>query len=247
MAASKDSFGLIPVRSLATHELVLEQIRTAINLGRFQPGDRLPTERDLAEMFEVSRTTVREAVAVLEGESVIEVRRGRTGGLIVREASLTRKEYVQRLRQSRAELLGIFDLRVAVESAAAGLAAQRRTAKDLARLRRLLRAMGAIETSARESEEAGGPSSFSRFRGIDSQFHLAIAEAARSPRLAETIVAARGAMFHPIGAVFVKIEPSAHELHEAVVDAIDDRDHDRAAALMGAHIEATRATVEAWL
>ena len=104
-----------------------------------------------------------------------------------------------------------------------------------------------IEASARDGEEADGPSSFSRFRDIDSQFHLAIAEAARSPRLAEAIVAARGAMFHPIGAVFVKLEPSANELHEAVVDAIDERDREQAAALMGAHIESTRATVVAWL
>ena len=247
MAVSKDSFGLVPVRSLATHELVLEQIRTAINLGRFRHGDRLPTERDLAEMFEVSRTTVREAVAVLEAEGVIEVRRGRSGGLIVREVSLTRKQYLKRLRQSRAELLDIFDLRVAIESAAAGLAAERRTATDVTRLRRQVRAMATIAATAREGEEAGGPSTFSRFRDIDSQFHLSIAEAARSPRLAEAIVAARGAMFHPIGAVFVKLEPSANELHEAVVDAIDDRDRERAAALMGAHIESTRATVEAWL
>ncbi|MDR7290463.1 winged helix-turn-helix domain-containing protein [Mycolicibacterium senegalense] len=58
---------LVPVRQIAAHELVVDQMRRALELGQFRPGDRLPTERELSDMLDVSRTTVRAAVGVLEG------------------------------------------------------------------------------------------------------------------------------------------------------------------------------------
>ena len=229
---------------MATHELVLDQIQTAINLGRFRPGDRLPPERDLADMLRVSRTTVREAVAVLESQGVVEVRRGRNGGLIVRELSPSRADIRKRLRAHRDQLRDIFDYRVAVESAAAALAAERRSAADVTTLRRLVDSLAVIVDEASEQSD-GSP--FPPFQDVDSQLHLAIAKAARSPRLAAGILEARSAMFLPVGAVFSQIEPSANLLHEQVVDAIDDGDADRAASLMAQHINGTRATVDSWL
>ena len=244
MAAAESSHGLVPVRLMATHELVLDQIQTAINLGRFRPGDRLPPERDLADMLRVSRTTVREAVAVLESQGVIEVRRGRNGGLIVRELSPTRADIRKRLRAHRDQLQDIFDYRVAVESAAAALAAERRTAVDVTTLRRLVDSLAVIVDDAVDHPDSGA---FPHFQDIDSQLHLAIAKAGRSPRLAAGILEARSAMFLPVGAVFARIEPSANLLHQQVVDAIDAGDADAASNLMAQHINGTRATVEAWL
>jgi GntR family transcriptional repressor for pyruvate dehydrogenase complex len=229
---------------MATHELVLEQIQTAINLGRFRPGDRLPTERDLADMLRVSRTTVREAMAVLEGTGIIEIRRGRNGGLFVREVVHTKTELRKLLRANRDQLRDIFDFRVAVESAAAALAAERRRPADIATLRRLL---GALTTIAESQTEGSGPSSFVPFQNIDSQFHLAIAKTAGSPRLASAVLEARSAMFLPVGAVFPRPEPNANELHEQIVDAIIAGDSEQARQFMVDHINDTRATVEAWL
>ncbi len=77
------SVRLDPVATVPAYELVLEQLRRSINLGHFGPGDKLPPERDLARQLGVSRTTVREAVRVLEGEALVEVRRGSTGGITV--------------------------------------------------------------------------------------------------------------------------------------------------------------------
>jgi GntR family transcriptional repressor for pyruvate dehydrogenase complex len=238
------SFGLEPVRVTATRELVLEQIQTAINLGRFRPGDRLPTERDLADMLHVSRTTVREAIGVLQGKGVIEVRRGRTGGLIVREVVRTRADLKKVLRANRDQLRDTFDYRVAVESAAAALAAQRRTRADLTTLRRLV---GLLSSIVEQGLEQTGASHVAQFLNVDSQLHLAIAKAARSDRLAGAIVEARSAMFLPVGAVFTRLEPTANHLHEQVVEAIASSKADLAGQLMTEHINATRATVEAWL
>lgn len=81
MTAAKPA--LVPVRQIPAHELVVDQMRRALELGQFRPGDRLPTERELSEMLDVSRTTVRTAVAVLEREGLIAVRRGRGGGFTV--------------------------------------------------------------------------------------------------------------------------------------------------------------------
>src|SRR4029079_3166877 len=72
-----------PVATIPAYELVLEQLRRSIQLGHFLPGDKLPPERDLARQLGVSRTTVREAVRVLEGEGAVEIRRGSAGGIVL--------------------------------------------------------------------------------------------------------------------------------------------------------------------
>ena len=243
MTTPSETYGMVPVRLMATHELVLEQIQTAINLGRFAPGDHLPPERDLASMLHVSRTTVREAIAILEERGVVEVRRGRSGGLIVREAYSTPSDLRKLLRAQREEVRDTFDYRVAVESAAARLAAERRTAADVKTLRRLLTQLD--DAIADHSDDGGH--GYVRFQHLDSQFHLAIANAARSTRMARSILEARSAMFLPVGAVFAKPVPTANDLHEQVVDAIAERDGDRASDIMAAHINGTRATIESWL
>ena len=81
-----------PVQLMLAHELVLEQLRTALALGRFRAGDTLPRERDLAEMLQCLRPPVREALAVLASEGVIEIRRGRGGGLFVTGRPPTRRQ-----------------------------------------------------------------------------------------------------------------------------------------------------------
>ncbi len=237
MAQTASSYGLEPVRVLATHELVLDQIRTAINLGRFRPGDKLPSERELAAMLRVSRTTVREAVALLESEGIVAVRRGRGGGIVVVDPARSRAELRRLLRSQRDELLDVFDFRVAVESSAARLAAARRTKQDLEAMTRHVQAMAEI---IEDRVRVTGPSTVAQFQNIDSQFHLAIARAAGSARLTQAILAARSEMFLPVGAIFPDLDPSSNDMHSAVVDAIAARDGDAAAACITEHIYATR-------
>lgn len=241
MPPSTAPFGLEPVRVMAAHELVLDQIRTAINLGRFRPGDRLPSERDLAAMLHVSRTTVREAVSLLEREGIVAVRRGRGGGIVVRETVTSRAEFKRLLRANRDELRDVFDFRIAVESAAARLAAERRTKQDVDSMHRLVHVMASIISDDAPVSE---PAQVARFQDVDSQFHMAIAKAARSQRLAESVLSARSSMFLPVGAIFAKLDPSSNDLHLGVLDAIVDRDGDTAADLVTEHIESTRKYIE---
>jgi GntR family transcriptional repressor for pyruvate dehydrogenase complex len=68
--------GITPIEHSSVYELVVEQLRRAIHIGTYLPGDKLPPERELAQRLEVSRASVREAVRMLEGEGYVETRRG---------------------------------------------------------------------------------------------------------------------------------------------------------------------------
>lgn len=234
---------LKPIRPVAAHELVLEQIRSAVMLGRYQPGESLPPERDLAKFLNVSRTTVREAVAVLVAEGLLEVKRGRGGGLFVRPAVSPAMDR-QSLAEQRAILRTVFDFRIAVESSCAELAASRRSKSDIRRLLMLHDAMSDLTASNASDPNPAGTAKFLR---VDSDFHTAIGEAARSPQLAEAMRQGRLNMFRPVGGIFNRLEDNADHLHGDIIDAIEAKDGELARSLMRQHIEGTRTSVEAWL
>ena len=129
------------------------------------PGEKLPTEKDMAELFGVSRSVVREAVSMLKYDGLVETRQG--SGVFVSAAPATRSFRIEcGLLGGVADLRAVFELRSIVESAAATLAAERRTPEDIAALRGHLEAMA--------SDVAGGQ------EGVDADiaFHTAIARAA---------------------------------------------------------------------
>jgi GntR family transcriptional regulator, transcriptional repressor for pyruvate dehydrogenase complex len=223
------------IRTPASYELVVEQIRRAIQIGRFLPGEKLPTERELAGQLGVSRTTVREAMRVLQGEGLIETRRGRAGGAVVISSEATPAERRQLLRRRLAELENVFDYRLAVEPAAARLAAQRRTKADLARLSDTLQELAALAAS--DDSDVSPPS---RFFATDADFHHRIALATRNPMLVKAVDDARAAMFQPVGGVFTQLHPSANELHADILAAIEAQDGEAAERAMAAHICMTR-------
>ena len=86
-----------------------------------------------------------------------------------------------------------------------------------------------------------------QFIQVDTRFHLRIAESARSPWLYRSVTMARVEMFRPVGAIFKRLEPNASHQHEQIVDAIEERDADKAARFMFEHIDGTRQIVDMWL
>ncbi|MET8824290.1 FCD domain-containing protein [Streptomyces sp. NPDC004610] len=236
--------GLQPVRQIAAHELAVEQIRRSLDLGKFRPGERLPAERDLAEMLDVSRNTVRAAVAVLEHEGRVSVRRGRGGGFLVLEPALDRAQLRFDLKRNEAEVRDAFDFRVIVESGAARLAAERRRAADMPRLAKLVRQMGDIVERARHVDS---PTHITEFKLLDSAFHLGIAQVSGNDQLVEAVAQVRSRMYLPVSAVFSHIDLNANDHHSEILAAISDKDPDQAAALMTAHINETRDALQALL
>jgi DNA-binding FadR family transcriptional regulator len=224
------------IRAPASYELVVDQIRRAIQIGRFLAGEKLPTERELAYQLGVSRTTVREAMRVLQGEGLIETRRGRAGGAIVTAPECTPAERRDVVRRRLAELENVFDYRLAIEPAAARLAALRRTKADLVGLRETLSVLRALASTP--DEEGVAPPS--RFFASDADFHDGIARAARNPMLVQAVGDARAAMFLPVGGVFTALHPDANRGHEEIYAAIASGDPDAAQRAMTEHIELTR-------
>lgn len=162
----------------ALHQQVAESLRELILAGKLRQGDALPPERVLAERFGVSRATVREALRVVELWGLIETRRG--GGSYV---SLPSLEHIVAplstiLQHNRALQDELLDARLVFEPSVCWLAAQRRTAEDLAAIEAIItRQTGRVEQGELAVEE-------------DSAFHLALAEATHNrviPQLIQTI------------------------------------------------------------
>lgn len=233
-----------PIRQIAAHELVLAQLRSAMEAGQFRPGDHLPTERELAEMLQVSRTVVRAAIAVLEHENRILVRRGRLGGFIVQPPTYDPAEAKAALRNHRAAAQEALDFRLVLEGSAARLAAERRRNKDLAEMRKLLKLMDAAMAASLKEQT---PHNVLEFETHDAAFHLLVAEASRNQLLRDAVQSTRRKVWAPVGNIFWRLEENAHDRHADIVDAIAAKDPTRAEESMRQHIEDTRLNVESWL
>lgn len=207
---------------------VAGHLRRLIHSGELSAGDRLPPERELAGSLGVARVSVREAIKTLQESGYLTVRHGGQGGTFVAALDVPYAQWLEQMRERAGELDAILDLRVAVEGHAAYLAALHRTKSDVEILRRALDALA-------------GSQSRGSFRLADSQFHVGVAAAARSPRLEDTAIAARGEFFVPADTLIFheQIETSVTG-HAAVLDAIQAREPEAARTAMIDHIEDTR-------
>lgn len=215
---------LAPLRVPPAYEAVVARLRRSIALGVVLPGEKLPSERTLAERLGVSRVTVREALRVLQGEGLIVTRRGGTGGAVVTARDISPEQLRRELRQTRSQIDEAFEFRLAVETMAARLAAERHSAGDL---EQLAACQEALLASAGVDD----------FRRADSAFHLAVADASGNAMLRHAIEDARAAAFewsdlHP----FQVLRESSAAGHAAVTAAIESGDAGAAADAMAEHL-----------
>jgi DNA-binding FadR family transcriptional regulator len=120
--------------------LVSRQLRQAIIKGDYSPGQRLPSERELAEIFGVSRIIVREAIWDLKRSGLVEIKRGAQGGAFIQEVQHDAVTSVMRdvISFTDSRPADIIEVRLIMEPAAAALAAQRATANDIGTMHRHL-------------------------------------------------------------------------------------------------------------
>jgi GntR family transcriptional regulator, transcriptional repressor for pyruvate dehydrogenase complex len=129
--------GLQAVKKKRVHEEITAQIRRQLAEGRWEPGDRLPAERDLAETFQVSRSSVREAIRALESMGLVRIRTG--AGTFVASTSESLLSPLVSAILSRHDLLSdTFETRRAVEPEIAALAARRATAIEIGQMQEVL-------------------------------------------------------------------------------------------------------------
>jgi GntR family transcriptional repressor for pyruvate dehydrogenase complex len=137
-AADSTDVVLEPVKRSRIYEHIVDQIHALIREGRWAPGDQIPPERELAERFRVSRTSVREALRALEMQGVIESRQG--GGTFVRTADTEAliPPLAAAILRGQRELTEVLEVRELIEPGIARLAARRATAEHVAELEQLL-------------------------------------------------------------------------------------------------------------
>ena len=154
---------------------VVDQIQAAILQGDLGPGDQLPSEMKLKEMFNTSRGTVREALRVLEQKGLIEIKVGVGGGAVVKaiDTQPVTESLDLLVRYRKVSLEHLSEFRESVEGVVAALAAARATAEDVAELKAILaRAHKLISHSTTAWED---------FVRADIALHIAIARIARNP------------------------------------------------------------------
>jgi GntR family transcriptional regulator, transcriptional repressor for pyruvate dehydrogenase complex len=155
----------VSVRGRRVVEEVLDQIVEAVRLGDLDIGGRLPTERKLAELFEVSRPTVREAAKLLVDAGVLEANAGSGGGLVVLTDVIPSALLDERVDLRMGDVASVLEARRILEPRVAQLAAFHATADDIDALRRSISQQSALRHDR------------VRFNEVDARFHMLIARA----------------------------------------------------------------------
>lgn len=134
------------VRVPKTAEIIADHLRSSIVRGVIKNGDALPTEVELVKQFGVSRPTLREAFRILESESLIVVRRGSRGGVLVSapETSVAARNFGLLLQMSGTTLADLYEARKVFEPAAAEMLARRATPQDVEDLKAAAAALTAL-------------------------------------------------------------------------------------------------------
>ncbi|QIG43153.1 FadR family transcriptional regulator [Nocardioides anomalus] len=224
---------LRPVRGHHAFEACVEQLATAIRLGVYPRGTTLPPERLLAEHLQVSRATLREAMAALREAGLVETTRGRGGGTVVtlKPRTPSARAAARTTAARRREWLDVLDFRRIVEPGAAALAASR--GLDDVRLGHLQRAHAEVVAARKPAEH----------RQADSRFHLTVAALAESSRLVESVTSVQATLHEMLLAIPVLEANIAHSdrQHAALVKAITAGHATKARTVMEEHCDDTAA------
>ncbi|MGH3622120.1 MAG: FadR/GntR family transcriptional regulator [Sciscionella sp.] len=236
-----------PIRVSSAVDEVADRLLTAIALGEFSVGERLPTERELTDTLGVSRPTVRTAIARLRGIGCLEVVRGRTGGHFVcagwRQGS---GPTIRRVLQPRWEdTTALLDTYCLVESLIVRTAAERRTETDRAAI------VAALADYESAIEGYQGTRGAEQVRRAAAALHWAITNAAHNDHLAaysRQLLQHTSAGF-PIELCQESLVGRSRPRHHALANAVIDADPDRAAHIVREHFTITelqlRATLDA--
>jgi GntR family transcriptional regulator, transcriptional repressor for pyruvate dehydrogenase complex len=219
--------GLEPVRKTKVYAEVAAQIQRLISDGRLGPGDRLPPERELAEVFGVSRGSVRDAIRILEAQGLVEARHGE--GTVVRQIPIDSivTPLARALAAGKDETADLFDMRKMLEPPVVRAAALRATDEDVRELEHIL---------DRQAERiAAGEMALEE----DRAFHYRLAVAAKNRAVLRTVDVLMDLLLESRVRSLAAEGRARKSLegHRRIMEAIRRRDADGAAAAMRAHIE----------
>jgi GntR family transcriptional repressor for pyruvate dehydrogenase complex len=232
-SAPDEGMSIAPIKSTRIYQEIVRQVKAMMAEGRLKSGDQLPPERDLAEKFVVSRTSVRESLRALERLGLVEIRPGE--GTFVREVSLESliEPLALVMASQREAIAELFEARRLIEPALAGLAARRATPEEISEMERIL--------EAQAKEVAAGRTGLEQ----DAEFHAAIGAAAHNraiTRIAHAVMdllrQSREESLNTPG------RPTrSHDDHRRVLAAVRARDEVAARQAMNDHLQAVEGLV----
>lgn len=223
---------LRPVDRKPLYEQVSDRLREFVDVNNLQPGDRLMTERELAQQLSVGRSSIREAITAMRIQGMVEVRHG-DGIYLLRRPEDLISSLATELVETHIDHPYIWETRQALETQCARLAATRATVGDLRKLRRSLKTM--------EAEIADGAPGLDG----DRQFHLGVAQASHNPILIKLLTGIRESLDRTSETSLTRAGQPAKSLaqHQGIFDAIRAGEPTKAADAMLAHLVGTTDTL----
>ncbi|NEB80395.1 FadR family transcriptional regulator [Streptomyces sp. SID14478] len=227
---------LRPVRAGNGFEEALAQILQVVRLGLVPGGERLPSERELAERLGISRVTLRDVLKVLQDQGLVASRRGRYGGTFVLPRPEAAGEDELRRRIAGVDVEDVLRFREVLEVGAAGLCAAHGLDDGQA---------GRLRAALRDTHDAP----LTDYRRRDTLLHLALAELCGSPSLAGQYAAVRATVNELLDCIPLLVRNLEHSQtqHTALVEAVLDRDADGAREMMREHCGGTAALLRGFL
>jgi DNA-binding FadR family transcriptional regulator len=214
-------------------EDVIRQVQEAILKGQLKPGDKLPAERELKEILDVSRGTLREALRVLEIKGLITIKPGVNGGAIIRK--VTTGPLIESLglliRHQKVLLSDLAEFREGVEGIVAGLAAERAAENDIANLNDLLEEFK-MQLDNKESE-------WTEFINMDNQIHMELARIAGNPVYESVLQTVHGNINRYYNRLLPKNRNILNEIYQdlsEIVKAVCEKDASRARLVSQKHV-----------
>lgn len=217
-----------PIKTQRVSDEIFRQIYQILLSGELNPGEQLPTERQLAEQFATSRASVREALRGLEQRGVIYTKKGVNGGVFVADLNheLVSRPFSDLLQLKKVSIHDIAEVRKIFEPHAAWLAAERATPEHL---KELEEAIDEMTTAVHGTK----PPAF-----YDLKFHKLIARAAQNPILQMLA----DSMLDVASRIITNLHPSLDvlehvlECHSRIYQAVRNRDPQLAFDTMSDHI-----------
>lgn len=214
---------------------IVESLAASIRDGQLTAGDKLPTEAEIMVRFDVSRTVVRESLSRLQASGLVETRHG-IGTFVLPPQDAGNFRIAAADFATVADVISVLELRISLETEAAGLAAQRRTAINLLAMEA---ALLAFRDSINQDSDAVPP---------DFQFHMEVARSTGNRHFAD-LMTYLGTMIIPRTRVNTALNAPegrlnylqrVHAEHESIYSAIRDQDAEAARAAMRTHLSNSR-------
>jgi len=220
-----------PVPTDRISQVIVDQIKEAVFQKKLNPGDKLPSERQLIDQFKTSRVTIREALRTLEQFGILEIRRGMEGGAFIRDPNT---KFINNFLQDmfsmgKIKISNFTEARMAIEPFSVKLATERITEDSLKK----------VKQNIQEAAECLNKGNKNDARLLDLEFHRLIANASQNPVIFFMIDSIMDIMENNVSSIplAAKTVERTNQYHEEIFAALEGRDIRKAQNLMLKHIQ----------